>query len=348
MNKKFLIIVGVLIILVALFFIFKQYNLNIKKLNSKYITSSCSVLGIEELNPKDITSSSPVYFKYQGKVWYLAGGWGRGGPTIVDGADPENFRECALSVGQEYGVDKNFVYCAGHKIEGSNGPTFNDNDPNYAFDKNQVYYPYCNIIKGTDASSFKVVSAGIYAIDKRNVYIYGKIIDGADSGTFQILANGYMKDKNHIYYTHSDSPLKIVENADVNSFKFLDYMFAEDNNYIFYQDKIINGVDRNSFEIFDSNKYGNGSYAKDKNHVYLGNNVIVGADPSTFIVLESFGKDKNFVFYKGKKFDGSDGPSFKLKDGTCCEGSDKNYVYSYACMYKDNKQISCVKDPIFN
>ncbi|MDP1688900.1 MAG: DKNYY domain-containing protein [bacterium] len=177
MNKKYLLtIVGIIVVLVISYIVFNLSNSNI------------SSSGIQEFNPKDAVysqkseSSWPVYFKYQGGVYFSSTGFGsRGTPEVVEGADPGSFQERRLATGEEYGVDKNFVYCAGHKIEGSDGQTFNDKDPNYTFDKNQVYYPYCRIVEGVDISSFKIVSPGVYAVDKNNVYKYGQIIQGAEA-----------------------------------------------------------------------------------------------------------------------------------------------------------------------
>jgi hypothetical protein len=336
--------------------------------------------GIREINPQSFSKNDSVYFKYQGKVYYSATLFGgRGTPQVVDGADAGSFSERKLSTGQEYGVDKNFAYCAGSKLNGSDGPTFNDSDPNYAFDKNQAYYPNCRIIEGADGSSFQVIQVGTYAKDKNHVYRYGIVISGADAPTFQILGDSYMKDKNNVYFaTHTHDEVKSeiyevnkIDGADTNSFTVLKDGFAQDKNHKYLNGKVTtadyssmksfaetpyvtdnthayyNGIvltnsDPSTFTIFDSYKYGNGYYAKDKSQVYFENNIVAGADPSSFVIYGAYANDKNFVFYKGRKIENSDGASFQY-DQVQGTGKDKNYVYAYGCIYKDNKQLSCAK-----
>lgn len=346
--------------------------------SSTYFYSNGSKL--KEINPQYFKSSNSAYFKYQGKVWYssfLFGG--RGEPTVVEGADPGSFHSLTMATGQEYGADKAFAYCAGTKLEGSDGPSFNDNDPNYAFDKNQAYYPYCRIIDGADGSTFQVVLPGVYAKDKNKVYNYGQIITGVDGSTFQVLGDSYLGDKNYIYFAshYTDETkgevyeVKKVEGADVTSFKVLKNGFAEDknhmyfkgqitsvdytsmrffaetsyvadNNHVYYNGVVIAGADPKSFEIFNGYWSANGYYAKDSSHVYFNNNIIIGADTSTFVAHEFYSNDKHSVFYNGKKIEGSDGSSFQY-DSSIAQGKDKNYTYAYGCVYKDNKQISCIK-----
>jgi len=245
----------------------------------------CSTLNtstLKEINPNSASSSSPVYFKHGGHVWYSSTGFGRrGSPKIVEGADPESFYKRKLATGQEYGVDKNFVYCAGKKIEGGHGPSFNDDDPNYAFDKNQVYYPYCNIIEGADSSSFEVIAVGTYAKDKNNVYLYGKIIEGADGYTFELLGHGFSKDKNRSYYKFDLGEFKGVEVRPTTIDYYSLYIFEnaqyfKDNQNVYYKGNNIKGADPDTFEIYEAYKSGNGDYAKDNQNVYFRSELIEG------------------------------------------------------------------------
>lgn len=213
--KKTIFVIAVLIIIVSIF----------------------AVLSSSSDSKKD-----NAYYTESGKVYYSALLFGsRGAPQVVYGADAASFKNRRSGTGEEYGTDKNFVYCAGKKIEGSDGKSFNDSDPNYAFDKNQAYYPYCTIIPNADGASFQVVSAGTYAKDNKHVYLYGKAIPIADPASFQLLENPYMKDKNSIYYySHRTDEVKgeiyevkRIEGADVSSFVVLGNGIAKDKHHTY-------------------------------------------------------------------------------------------------------------------
>ena len=310
------------------------------------------------------------YFKDNNTVYYAQpyfGGCSKA--TIVEGVDIQSFKKSRTHIFNA--KDKNLVYFDGVAMQGSDGPSFVDDDPNYAYDKNQAYKEG-RLISGADGGSFTVIVEGVYAKDKNRVYNYGKPIALADPSTFQFFSgNVYMKDKNNVYFSANGVEIKNLKMADVNTFKVTGNGFAEDknnkyyngeitsidkshkvfgetpyltdDNHVYYKGEIINNADPKSFEIFDAYLSGNGFYAKDRSHVYFENNLISEADPSTFVILGSYGKDKNFVFFKGKKIENSDGPTFELNGLECCIGKDKNYVYSGSCIYKDNKQISCVQ-----
>jgi len=189
-----------------------------------------------------------AYYIKDGRVYYSALLFGsRGEPKIVEGADPSSFKNRSSATGQEYGTDKNFVFCAGEKLGGSDGPTFKNTDPNYAFDKYQVYYPYCRIIIGADASSFQIISVGTYAKDKNHVYLFGKVIPISDPQSFEVLdGSTYLKDKNFVYYfLHTTDPVKgevydvkKIDGADSASFKVINDGLAEDSYHTYLNGKV--------------------------------------------------------------------------------------------------------------
>jgi hypothetical protein len=84
-------------------------------------------------------------------------------------------------------------------------------------------------------------------------------------------------------------------------------------------------ADAQTLEVFDIS-----NFAKDKDHVYYQGRRIHGADPATFQPLSDLiGKDKNYGYYCDSLLVGSHGPSFKNIDDYFTR--DKNNVY---CMYE--------------
>ena len=186
-------------------------------------------------------------------------------------------------------------------------------------DKNYIYYY---------SHTSDPIKGEIYRVYK---------VEGADVGSFRVLKGGFAEDKNNKYING-----KINTSADYSSVKSFDGTpYSSDNKSVYYDGKIITNADPVTFEVYDSYESGNGYYASDKNYVYYEGNRIIGADPLSFVIYGHYTKDKNFVFYNGIKIEGSDGSSFRYNDYE--SGQDKNYTYSYGCVFKNNKQLSCIK-----
>jgi len=60
-----------------------------------------------------------------------------------------------------------------------------------------------------------------------------------------------------------------IEGVDLKTFQYLGYFYSKDKNHVYNLNEIIEGADKNSFEILPD-KHG---YAKDKNKVYKHGNV---------------------------------------------------------------------------
>ena len=226
--------------------------------------------------------------------------------------------------------DKN-LYIFEYKVDGIDPKTFEALNYEMIKDKNGVYFLE-NISEENENSEIKTRKLNLKGLDLRSF----KKIDDSDY---------YFKDKNSIYYEDSGN-LHKIENADLKTFKDLDYNFAKDKNNIYYKNKKLNGIDATSFEkiefnfIKDKNRLykidedeekneiklipinekvnlenfeeiGGNYYKDDKNLYYFGENEfkkIEGADASSFekVKYSDFYKDKNYVYYNGKKIVGMD------------------------------------------
>ena len=224
--------------------------------------------------------------------------------------------------------DKN-LYIFEYKVDGIDPKTFEALNYEMIKDKNGVYFLE-NISEENENSEIKTRKLNLKGLDLRSF----KKIDDSDY---------YFKDKNSIYYEDSGN-LHKIENADLKTFKDLDYNFAKDKNNIYYKNKKLDGIDAASFEkiefnfIKDKNRLykidedeekneiklipinekvnlenfeeiGGNYYKDDKNLYYFGENEfkkIEGADASSFekVKYSDFYKDKNYVYYNGKKIVG--------------------------------------------
>ena len=148
-----------------------------------------------------------------------------------------------------------------------------------------------------DKATFQEIDAS-YSKDKNGVYVWEnrgwKKLEGLDPVTFEIInisgsARRYLKDKNGIYsiiYSmDGDSDKLVLENLpyDPQTYEVINQLYSKDKNNIYYNDKKIEGVDKNTFELtYDFGSVVNGYYSKDKNNVYYENKKLKGIDVKTF------------------------------------------------------------------
>ena len=197
------------------------------------------------------------------------------------------------------------------------------------------------VIRDADIDTFKIIDEKKLAVDKNNIYILGKTkeqnkrkydIYNADLNTFKELSYGYYKDKNYVYYNYM-----IIPGADPASFAPLENEYFMDKKYIYYEGKKLKNSDsRKSFEsIYIQTSYD--SACRDTYELYAENNgkryhfgeVYNGKeyDVKTFISYDyHYSKDKNYVYYYGKKLDNVDSKSFILYDSDYF--ADKYRVYN--------------------
>jgi hypothetical protein len=101
----------------------------------------------------------------------------------------------------DYTYSRNAIYYDGELLSGADAQTFVVFDSvfgnDYALDKKYLYYKE-NIIGNSDPKS-PLITDGDYIYHAGIVYYDGVVMSGVDSQTFTIF-NYYTSDKHHIYY----------------------------------------------------------------------------------------------------------------------------------------------------
>ena len=223
-------------------------------------------------------------------------------------------------------------------INGLDLKTFEHIDDYYYKDKNNVYYESDNNlykIENADLKTFEILDSsytgyGNFSKDKDYIYLNNKKLEEIDAKTFEKMQANLIRDKNGIYKVEKDeekNEFKIVPiNAKINfkNLKSLDSGYFKDDKNIYYfdEDKFekIEGADASSFEKV---KYSD--FYKDKNYVYYNGKKIVGMDSKDienideeWSITELDGtwiKYKDNVYYKGKKLKGISSDNFSYFDG---------------------------------
>lgn len=271
-------------------------------------------------------------YKDKNAVYYAEDNDGDISLKILQGADPATF---------EFGIiskDKNSIFIGNQKLEGVSSKGFEvlNDSLDFVKDYKNVYYldresdgiTYKVEVldtKGVDIPSFKFLgdSYNKYYRDKNNIYFLNDRDDkmefeklaGTNPKTFEIVDNYFARDDKNVYFFN-----KKVIGVDAKTFEEVDYDIVKDKNGLHIL------IDSNETEIKTKNLKADGidlktlkkldnGYFKDKNSIYyeLSGNLykMKNVDLPTFEVLNSpysssvyFAKDKNNVYYNGKKLDG--------------------------------------------
>ena len=240
----------------------------------------------------------------------------------------------------------------------------------YFKENGEVYYemPYYEIkskVKDVDIESFETLRddkgliGDYYAKDNKNVYLYGKKLKDVLPEGFEIVKENYVKDSKNVYKIEAEitdsipisSDNKIntkkisLDGLDVKTFRALengkdvtsiDYFVDKNNIYYAYENlEKIQGADKNSFEVL-------GNYiAKDKNNVYYKGRKMENVDSASIKTFGNFiGKDKNRVFYitGNEDIKDADASSFEIM-GDTYYFRDKNniFVIKYSNDFPDGE-----------
>lgn len=216
----------------------------------------------------------------------------------------ENFEEIG---GNYYKDDKNLYYFGENefkKIDGSDPNSFEYDNENYTFiakDKNNVYFDG-EKVKGIDVKSAEGVD-GLWMKDKNSVFYQGKKLEKISSNNFNYFDGGMSYD---IILVDKNGAYKLMENEN-----------QKDKIKIIPLDS--KNIDLKTLERIES-PMDSSSYFKDKNGVYFLNGEkfvkINGADIESFEVTMSgkYGKDRNNVYFEGKKMEGENPKKFEEMD----------------------------------
>ena len=345
--------------------IFGEYYLKDK--NSVYEISmndndKVKVKPIKNLNI-DVATFEDIFneglFKDKNTVYYAEDNDGDISLKILQGADPATFEFGIIS------KDKNSVFIGNQKLEGVSSKGFEvlDDTFNFVKDYKNVYYldresdgiTYKVKVldtKGIDIPSLELLgdSYNKYYRDKNNIYFLNDKDDkmefeklaGANPKTFEIINGNFARDDKNVYFFN-----KKVIGVDAKTFEKVGYDIVKDKNGVYFLENV--SEENENLEIKTKNLKADGidlktlkkldnGYFKDKNSIYyeLNGNLykMKNVDLPTFEVLNSpysssvyFAKDKNNVYYNGKKLDGIVPNDFEQIQSYFIK--DKNGIYKF-------------------
>ena len=345
--------------------IFGEYYLKDK--NSVYEISmndndKVKVKPIKNLNI-DVATFEDIFneglFKDKNAVYYAEDNDGDISLKILQGADPATFEFGIIS------KDKNSVFIGNQKLEGVSSKGFEvlDDTFNFMKDYKNVYYldresdgiTYKVKVldtKGIDIPSLELLgdSYNKYYRDKNNIYFLNDKDDkmefeklaGANPKTFEIVDDYFARDDKNVYFFN-----KKVIGVDAKTFEKVGYDIVKDKNGVYFLENV--SEENENLEIKTKNLKADGidlktlkkldnGYFKDKNSIYyeLSGNLykMKNVDLPTFEVLNSpysssvyFAKDKNNVYYNGKKLDGIVPNDFEQIQSYFIK--DKNGIYKF-------------------
>ena len=233
-----------------------------------------SVKAVAVKNPKvdfktfEIFDEWPNYFHdknnvyYENKLYQIP-------LKKIEEADRNSF----TLLNSEFSKDNKNVYYYGNKIKDLNSEEFEFLGNNFIKDLDIVYF-----LKNKDKAYALKTEIGkeTYEIVPLNVdtesFKYSDT-DTYTNGLTTAEANGYLQDKNGVYYFDmnklnkfsSDNIFSKIEGAEIPSFIQLMFGYAKDRNKVYFEGKELKGADVKSFKIIISNGK---VLVKDKNKIY--------------------------------------------------------------------------------
>lgn len=233
-----------------------------------------SVKAVAVKNPKvdfktfEIFDEWPNYFHdknnvyYENKLYQIP-------LKKIEEADRKSF----TLLNSEFSKDNKNVYYYGNKIKDLNSEEFEFEGNNFIKDLDIVYF-----LKNKDKAYALKTEIGkeTYEIVPLNVdtesFKYSDT-DTYTNGLTTAEANGYLQDKNGVYYFDmnklnkfsSDNIFSKIEGAYIHSFIQLMFGYAKDRNKVYFEGKELKDADVKSFKIIISNGK---VLVKDKNKIY--------------------------------------------------------------------------------
>ena len=187
----------------------------------------------------------------------------------IEEADRNSF----TLLNSEFSKDNKNVYYYGNKIKDLNSEEFEFLGNNFIKELDIVYF-----LKNKDKAYALKTEIGkeTYEIVPLNVdtktFKYSNA-DAYTNGLTTAESNGYLQDKNGVYYFDmnklnkfsSDNIFSKIEGADIPSFIQLMFGYAKDKDKVYFEGKELKGADVKSFKIIISNGK---VLVKDKNKIY--------------------------------------------------------------------------------
>ena len=187
----------------------------------------------------------------------------------IEEADRNSF----TLLNSEFSKDNKNVYYYGNKIKDLNSEEFEFEGNNFIKDLDIVYF-----LKNKDKAYALKTEIGKETYEIVPLNVDTKSFKYSDSDTYTnglttAESNGYLQDKNGVYYFDmnklnkfsSDNIFSKIEGADVPSFIQLMFGYAKDKDKVYFEGKELKGVDVKSFKIIITNGK---VLVKDKNKIY--------------------------------------------------------------------------------
>ena len=235
-----------------------------------------SVKAVAVKNPKvdfktfEIFDEWPNYFHdknnvyYENKLYQIP-------LKKIEEADRKSF----ILLNSEFSKDNKNVYYYGNKIKDLNSEEFEFEGNNFIKDLDIVYF-----LKNKDKAYALKTEIGKETYEIVPLNVDTKTFKYSDTDTYTYTnglttaeANGYLQDKNGVYYFDmnklnkfsSDNIFSKIEGADIHSFIQLMFGYAKDKDKVYFEGKELKGADVKSFKIIISNGK---VLVKDKNKIY--------------------------------------------------------------------------------
>lgn len=257
-------------------------------------------------DPLSFTVLSSDYGKDNHNFYKLAE-WDTPKTEIESNKHTTNFE--IINSKKEIFRDGDFLYLGRNKLEGVDPNTFQifTEKSSYAKDLANVFWINSDSIhkmNNIDLDSFTINDKNPnWAQDKNHVFFAGEIIDNLDPQSFIVLNESYAKDAHVVYLFHLGN-IKQILLADSESFSVIekDSYLSKDNKNVYFWWNLIEQADPNTFVPYIRNDGSSLSsrFAIDKNNAYFRRNamfygILTGVDLETFKVMNSGhgAEDKN-------------------------------------------------------
>ena len=187
----------------------------------------------------------------------------------IEEADRKSF----TLLNSEFSKDNKNVYYYGNKIKDLNSEEFEFLGNNFIKELDIVYF-----LKNKDKAYALKTEIGKETCEIVPLNVDTESFKYSDTDTYTnglttAEANGYLQDKNGVYYFDmnklnkfsSDNIFSKIEGAEIPSFIQLMFGYAKDKDKVYFEGKELKGADVKSFKIIISNGK---VLVKDKNKIY--------------------------------------------------------------------------------
>lgn len=180
---------------------------------------------------------------------------------------------------------------------------------------------------------FRLIGKNIYRYDSETFTNLKKVIDYASFDLLEAYEDKthYFKDNERVYVTSYMCTPSVIEGANPNTFKVVDAAegIGYDGTDYYWYDKVL-PYDYSKVERY--NEY----YLRAGHKVFFITEYVEDAEADSFsIIWQNIGRDKNSLFFRGKRVAEVDVDTFKTVPG-CFDGFHLDQSHTYYAADKDN------------